>query len=166
MNRLIKYCLNCRLPSRMSSSTKYNQRQYSEKVESQGKSFEGLLRCDANDVALTPISFLERSAKVFRDRTSIVYGSVTYTWEHTYFRCLKLASALIHLGISQQDVVRILCLLFNLFLSTFFLITCLSLAFYMFFFVDYMMLLSWVWWVDSLFSIVIVQFGTSGFQPG
>lgn len=110
MCRLINYCLNFRQKglSWVSSITKYNQRQFSDKVESQGKSFEGLLRCDANDVALTPISFLERSAKVFRDRTSIVYGSVTYTWEHTYFRCLKLASALTHLGISQQDVVATL----------------------------------------------------------
>lgn len=122
MYRLTKYCFNCRLKglSWVSSSTKYNQRHYSEKVESHGKSFQGLLRCDANDVALTPISFLERSAKVFRDRTSIVYGSVTYTWEHTYFRCLKLASALTHLGISQQDVVCLLYLFFNLFLPTFF----------------------------------------------
>ncbi|WOG82079.1 hypothetical protein DCAR_0101240 [Daucus carota subsp. sativus] len=81
---------------------------FSEQGESHGNKWRGLVKCDANDVALTPISFLERSAKVFRDRTSIVYGSVSYTWEHTYVRCLKLASALTQLGISHQDVVATL----------------------------------------------------------
>lgn len=72
------------------------------------KSMEGLVRCSANYAPLSPVSFLERSAKVFRDRASIVYGSVKYTWEETYVRCVKLASALTQLGISQGDVVATL----------------------------------------------------------
>lgn len=66
---------------------------------------EGLVRCSANYAPLTPISFLERSAKVYRDRTSLVYGSQKYTWSQTRQRCLKLASALTQLGISRGDVV-------------------------------------------------------------
>ncbi|CAK9164927.1 unnamed protein product [Ilex paraguariensis] len=65
---------------------------------------EGLLQCSANYVPLSPISFLERSAKVYRDRTSVVYGSVKYTWGETHTRCVKLASALTQLGISRGDV--------------------------------------------------------------
>ncbi|KAK2999327.1 hypothetical protein RJ639_023837 [Escallonia herrerae] len=68
------------------------------------KSMEGLVRCSANFVPLSPISFLERSAKVYRDRTSVVYGSVKYTWAETHGRCVKLASALTQLGISPGDV--------------------------------------------------------------
>lgn len=66
---------------------------------------EGLVRCSANYVPLSPISFLERSAKVYRDRTSLVYGGVKYSWGETHQRCLKLASALTQLGISRGDVV-------------------------------------------------------------
>lgn len=73
--------------------------------ESSWQSMEGLVRCSANYVPLTPISFLNRSAKIFGDRTSVIYGSVRYTWEETHARCLKLASALAQLGISRGDIV-------------------------------------------------------------
>ncbi|KDP43743.1 hypothetical protein JCGZ_22370 [Jatropha curcas] len=69
------------------------------------KTTEGLVRCSANFVPLSPISFLERAAKVYRDRKSVVYGSVVYTWNETYKRCLSLASTLTRLGISRGDVV-------------------------------------------------------------
>lgn len=72
------------------------------------KSTEGLVRCPVNDVPLSPITFLERSATAYRDRTSVVYGSVKYTWSETHERCLKLASALTQLGISRGDVVAVL----------------------------------------------------------
>lgn len=67
------------------------------------------MRCSANYFPLTPISFLDRAAKVFRDRTSVVYGSsVKFTWEQTHNRCLKMASALSQLGISRGDVVSLI----------------------------------------------------------
>lgn len=69
---------------------------------------EGLVRCKANYAPLSPISFLERSATVYRDRTSVVYGSLKFTWAETHQRCLKLASALSQLGISRGDVVAAL----------------------------------------------------------
>ncbi|KAJ8567699.1 hypothetical protein K7X08_019907 [Anisodus acutangulus] len=73
------------------------------------RSMEGLLKCCANNVPLTPISFLERAANVFRGRTSIIDGpSVKYTWEETHARCIKLSSALSELGISRGDVVATL----------------------------------------------------------
>ncbi|KAF8406697.1 hypothetical protein HHK36_008788 [Tetracentron sinense] len=72
------------------------------------KSFEGLVQCSANYVPLSPISFLERSAKVYRDNLSVVYGSVKYTWSETHERCLRLASALTQLGISRGDVIAVL----------------------------------------------------------
>ncbi|KAH9607440.1 hypothetical protein KSS87_000643 [Heliosperma pusillum] len=57
-------------------------------------SSDGLIKCKANYTALTPISFLERAAKVFADRTSLVYGPRSYTWSLTRRRCLRLASAI------------------------------------------------------------------------
>ncbi|KAF5960865.1 hypothetical protein HYC85_002074 [Camellia sinensis] len=84
-------------------------RQFSGNLERDPcESVEGLVRCPANHVPLSPITFLERSAKVYRDRTSLVYGSVKYTWKETHERCLRLASALTHLGISPGDVVATL----------------------------------------------------------
>ncbi|KAI3964127.1 hypothetical protein MKW92_041736 [Papaver armeniacum] len=70
---------------------------------------EGLVKCSANYVPLSPISFLERSAVVYRDRISVVYGNtVKFTWKQTRERCVKLASALTQLGISRGDVVAVL----------------------------------------------------------
>lgn len=68
---------------------------------------EGTIRCSANYVPLTPISFLERAAVVYRDRASVVYGDVKYTWRETHQRCIKLASALTHMGISRGDIVSL-----------------------------------------------------------
>jgi hypothetical protein len=79
------------------------------------KSMEGLVRCKANYAPLSPISFLERSATVYRDRTSVVYGSLKFTWAETHQRCLKLASALSQLGISRGDVVSLFFCLFFFF---------------------------------------------------
>ncbi|RVX15924.1 putative acyl-activating enzyme 1, peroxisomal [Vitis vinifera] len=72
------------------------------------ESMEGMIRCSANHVPLSPISFLERSASVYRDRVAIVYGRVKFTWRDTLQRCTRLASAITHLGISRGDVVAAL----------------------------------------------------------
>ncbi|XP_030447003.1 butanoate--CoA ligase AAE1 [Syzygium oleosum] len=72
------------------------------------KQMDGMIRCSANYAPLTPISFLERSAVVYRDRLSVVYGDVSYTWGETHRRCVKLASALDGLGVSRGDVVAAL----------------------------------------------------------
>ncbi|RVW50965.1 putative acyl-activating enzyme 1, peroxisomal [Vitis vinifera] len=74
------------------------------------ESMEGMIRCSANHVPLSPISFLERSASVYRDRVAIVYGRVKFTWRDTLERCTRLASAITHLGISRGDVVQALLL--------------------------------------------------------
>ncbi|XP_047963969.1 butanoate--CoA ligase AAE1-like [Salvia hispanica] len=72
------------------------------------KSMDGMVRSPANYVPLSPVSFLERAAKVYGDRTSVVYGSAEFTWKQTHLRCVKLASALTRLGVSTGDVIAIL----------------------------------------------------------
>ncbi|XP_057776163.1 butanoate--CoA ligase AAE1 [Salvia miltiorrhiza] len=68
----------------------------------------GTIKCSANYVPLSPISFLERSAIVYRDRISLVYGDLEFTWKQTHERCRRLASALSRRGISRGDVVAAL----------------------------------------------------------
>ncbi|KAI3792465.1 hypothetical protein L2E82_06345 [Cichorium intybus] len=95
---------------RCQSSSKGSRLGESEN-EFHGKSWrssEGVVRCSANYVPLSPISFFERAADVYRDRTSVIYGRIKYTWEETHCRCVKLASALNQLGVSRGDVVATL----------------------------------------------------------
>ncbi|KAJ8762348.1 hypothetical protein K2173_007506 [Erythroxylum novogranatense] len=69
---------------------------------------EGTIKCSANYVPLTPITFLERSAVVYANNISVVYGDVKFTWRQTRERCVRLASALARLGIAAGDVVAAL----------------------------------------------------------
>ncbi|CAN6269745.1 unnamed protein product [Urochloa humidicola] len=62
----------------------------------------------ANSCPLTPLGFLERAATVFGDCPSVVYHDTVFTWSQTYRRCLRLASALVSLGISRGDIVSVL----------------------------------------------------------
>lgn len=64
-----------------------------------------LCSASANNVPLTPIDFLERAAHVYGDATSIIYGTVRFSWRQTHQICLKLASALAQLKISRGDIV-------------------------------------------------------------
>ncbi|XP_057542957.1 probable CoA ligase CCL13 [Amaranthus tricolor] len=66
---------------------------------------EGLMQCGANYVPLSPISFLERAARVYGDQISVIYGGLAYTWKQTHQRCMQLASALSSLGICYGDCV-------------------------------------------------------------
>ena len=68
---------------------------------------EGSIRCSANYVPVTPISFLERAAVAYRDNISVVFGDITSTWAQTHQRCIKLASSISQLGVclSPRHVV-------------------------------------------------------------
>ncbi len=68
----------------------------------------GLERNAANHAALTPLDFLFRSAQVYPDRTSVIHGSLTYTWRETAERCRRLASALAARGIGPGDTVAVM----------------------------------------------------------
>src|SRR5712692_7211099 len=59
----------------------------------------------ANYAPLTPLSFLERAAYVYPERISVVHGAQRYTWNETYARCRRLASALAKRGIGRGDTV-------------------------------------------------------------
>ena len=59
----------------------------------------------ANYAPLTPLSFLERAAYVYPDRVSVIHGAQRYTWQETYARCRRLASALRKRGIGTGHTV-------------------------------------------------------------
>ena len=63
----------------------------------------------ANYQALSPITFIERAAAVYPERTAVVSGEIRRTWAETYRRCRQLASALQLLGIDKNDTVSVLC---------------------------------------------------------
>ncbi len=68
----------------------------------------GLEKNAANYAALTPLSFIERAASVYPDRTAVIYGDVRRSWSETYQRCIRLASALRKRGIGQGDTVAVM----------------------------------------------------------
>ena len=68
----------------------------------------GLPRTPANHVALTPLSFIARSAAVYPLRTAVIHGDLRYTWAQTYARSRRLASALVGRGIGVGDTVAVM----------------------------------------------------------
>ncbi|EOA34949.1 hypothetical protein CARUB_v10020042mg [Capsella rubella] len=66
-----------------------------------------LVLSEANNVPLTPITFLKRASECYPNRTSIINGQTRFTWPQTYDRCCRLAAALISLNIAKNDVVSV-----------------------------------------------------------
>jgi fatty-acyl-CoA synthase len=69
---------------------------------------QGLDKNPANFVAQSPLSFIERTAQIYPDKTAVVYGALQRTWGQTYARCRQLASALAQLGIKRFDTVAVM----------------------------------------------------------
>ena len=69
---------------------------------------QGLAKNAANFVPLSPLSFIERTASVYPQRTSVIHGSREFTWSETYTRCRRLASALAARGIGVGDTVAVM----------------------------------------------------------
>ncbi|MEO6033105.1 MAG: acyl-CoA synthetase [Burkholderiaceae bacterium] len=62
----------------------------------------------ANFVALSPVSFVERSAEVFGDLPAVIHGARRYNWSQTRERSARLAAALRALGIKRGDTVSVI----------------------------------------------------------
>lgn len=69
---------------------------------------QGLERNTVNHVALTPLSFIERTAAIYPNYPAVVHGAIRRTWGQTYTRCRKLASALASRGIGKNDTVAVM----------------------------------------------------------
>lgn len=69
---------------------------------------EGLDKNPANYQPLTPLTYLERAAKVFPDYVAIIHGESQTTYREFWRRSLKLASALAKQGIGKGDTVSVM----------------------------------------------------------
>jgi fatty-acyl-CoA synthase len=68
----------------------------------------GLPKNAANFVALSPISFVERSAEVFGDLPAVIHGARRYNWRELRDRSARLAAALRALGVGRLDTVSVM----------------------------------------------------------
>jgi fatty-acyl-CoA synthase len=59
----------------------------------------------ANYAALSPVSFVERSAEVFGDLPAVVHGARRYDWARCRERSARLAAALRSLGVGRGSTV-------------------------------------------------------------
>jgi len=69
--------------------------------------YDQLAKNAANYVALTPISFLHRTADIYPDHASLIYHDQQFSWSQTRQRCVQVASSLVQRGISKNDTVSV-----------------------------------------------------------
>jgi fatty-acyl-CoA synthase len=69
---------------------------------------QDLPRTEANFTPLTPLSFLERAAEVYPQRAAVIHGSLRRSWQQTYERCRRFASALQRAGLGKGDTVAVM----------------------------------------------------------
>ncbi|ANY87389.1 MULTISPECIES: acyl-CoA synthetase [Pseudomonas] len=69
---------------------------------------QGLMPTAVNHVALTPLSFIERTAAVYGRYPAVIHGAIRRDWAQTYERCRRLASALAGRGIGRGDTVAVM----------------------------------------------------------
>jgi fatty-acyl-CoA synthase len=62
----------------------------------------------ANQVPLSPLSFLPKAAAIHPHRIALIHGAWRSTWAETYIRCRRLASALVARGVGPGDTVAVL----------------------------------------------------------
>ncbi|MEE1868496.1 acyl-CoA synthetase [Pseudomonas auratipiscis] len=69
---------------------------------------QGLAPAPVNHQALTPLSFIERTAAVYGQYPAVIHGAIRRNWQQTYARSRRLASALAGRGIGQGDTVAVM----------------------------------------------------------
>lgn len=78
-----------------------------------------LARRSVNHAPLTPLTYLQRTAAVFPERTAITYADwarhdaaqpaeFAQSWSQTASRCARLASSLVRCGVRRGDTVAVL----------------------------------------------------------
>lgn len=71
--------------------------------------YEQLGRNPANYSALTPVSYLRRSAAIYPDKTAVIDRDMQLTYRAFDERCRRLASALSQRGVGAGETVAVLC---------------------------------------------------------
>lgn len=68
----------------------------------------GLDKNPANYAALSPLSFIQRSASVYPNHLAVVHQTTRRTWSEVYKRTKQLASALTKRGVGKGDTVAVI----------------------------------------------------------
>ncbi len=68
----------------------------------------GLERRAANHVALSPLTFLPRAARIYPGKVALVHDDWRITYAELYRRCKRLASALKRAGVGVGDTVAVM----------------------------------------------------------
>jgi len=69
---------------------------------------QDLPRNEANFAAMSPLSFIERTAEVYPERLAVVHGALRRSWLEVYQRSRQLASALVRHGVGRGDTVAVM----------------------------------------------------------
>jgi fatty-acyl-CoA synthase len=69
---------------------------------------QSLARNAANFAALSPVSFVERSAEVFGDLPAVIHGARRCTWRELRDRSARLAAALRSFGVARGSTVTVM----------------------------------------------------------
>ena len=69
--------------------------------------YDQLPKNEANYVALSPISFLHRTADIYPDHEALIYHDTHYTWSEVRQRCVSVAASLVSLGIGKNQTVSV-----------------------------------------------------------
>lgn len=73
------------------------------------QNYEAIPRCAANFVPLSPLSFLTRTAGMYRDDVAVIYGSRRQSWGQVQARIHALADSLVKRGVQRGDTISIIC---------------------------------------------------------
>jgi fatty-acyl-CoA synthase len=68
----------------------------------------GLEQNPANYQPLTPLTFLERAAMVFPNKTAVIHGSLRRNYAALFARCRQLASVLAGAGLGRGDTISVM----------------------------------------------------------
>ena len=69
---------------------------------------QDLDKTPANFAALSPVSFLERSADIYPDLTAVIHGQRCYSWAQVRERSARLANALLAAGVQRGHTVSVM----------------------------------------------------------
>lgn len=72
------------------------------------KEYNAFKKDPANFVPLSPLSFIQRTAGLFPNRTAVIHGSRKYTYAESFERCRRLASGLQKLGAGPGVTVAVM----------------------------------------------------------
>ena len=69
---------------------------------------DGLGRRAANHQPMTPVSYLERSARTYPDHPAVIHGRLRISYAALWQDCRRLASALVGQGVGRGDTVTVM----------------------------------------------------------